>query len=31
MRDVVGLFDGMSGLQIALKDMNIHFDTYYAS
>lgn len=31
LRNVVGLFDGMSGLQIALKDMNIHFDTYYAS
>ena len=31
LRNVVGLFDGMSGLQIALKDMNIHFYTYYAS
>lgn len=29
--NVLSLFDGMSCGQIALKELNIHIDTYYAS
>lgn len=31
IKNILSLFDGMSCLQIALKEINVNFDTYYAS